>query len=213
MRRQIKHAVCHFHFGSPANIAVERNRLRPPVEGGLSIVKAQIILVATLMSAACSDMRAPIAPTVPSLPSTTAVPVPSPVNGANWAADAIVVSATGGFTCGWGTSPGETRSGVLWRIITQEQDTITLDEDMPNWPTDDIPFRGRLTGTHFDAEDVEVGGGVCAFRGGELTGVFSDDGLTFQATETLHWGSTEHFSTVQRRWMGRRLPSAVTNLK
>lgn len=114
-----------------------------------------------------------------------------------------MISATGGFTCGWGTSPGETRSGVLWRI-TQENDTITLDEDMPNWPTDDVPFHGRLTA-------VETAGGVCAFRGGELPGTFSDDGLTFEAMEMLHWGSTGHVTTVQRRWNGRRLPARHTS--
>lgn len=173
------------------------------------IVDARLILLTTLIGCACSEGHPPTAPTA-SPPQTTATPAPSPINGANWAADAVVVSATGGFTCGWGTSPGETRGGVLWRI-TQENDTILLDEDMPNWPTDDTPFHGRLTGTHFAAEDVEAGGGVCAFRGGELTGTFSDDGLTFEAMETLHWGSTEHVTTVQRRWNGRRLPVAVTS--
>src|SRR5438046_6291100 len=103
----------------------------------MSIVHARITLLATLLTAACSEGRPLTAPTEPPRP-TTARPAPSsPINGANWAADAVVVSATAGSTCGWGTSPGETRSGVLWRI-TQENDTITLDEDMPNWPTDDV---------------------------------------------------------------------------
>ncbi len=173
----------------------------------LAIVDARIVLLTTLL-VGCGDGRPPTAPT--SSPRASASPGPAAMNDANWAADAVVVATTGGFTCGWGTSPGETRSGVLWRI-TQDIDTITLDEDVPNWPTDDVPFHGRLTATHFDATVVETAGGLCAFRGGELTGTFSDDGLTFEAIEMLHWGSAEHVTTVQRRWNGRRLTTPLTS--
>jgi len=92
----------------------------------------------------------------------------------------------------------------LWRI-TQTGDSVTLDEDMPNWPTDDVPYSGSLNGTHFTATDVEAGNGVCQFRGGELSGSFSEDGLHFEASETLLWGSSEHPVRVQRHWTGRRL--------
>jgi hypothetical protein len=122
------------------------------------------------------------------------------VNGANWIADATVLSATG-LTCGWGAAPGETRNGVLWRI-TQAGESVTLDEDMPNWPTDDVPYSGSLSGIHFTARDVEAGAGVCQFRGGELTGTFSEDGQHFEASETLLWGST---GKVERHWTGRRM--------
>jgi hypothetical protein len=62
----------------------------------------------------------------------------TPVSAANWITDATVQSSTGGG-CGWGTAVGDTRSGVLWRV-KQTGDSVTLDEDMPNWPTDDIPY-------------------------------------------------------------------------
>ena len=79
-----------------------------------------------------------------------------------------------------------------------------LDEDIPNWPTDDIPYSGSMSGTSFDATYAQTPAGVCAFRGGTLSGSFSDDGLTFEALETLAWGPSERQVTVQRRWTGRR---------
>jgi hypothetical protein len=64
---------------------------------------------------------------------------------------------------------------------------------------------GSLSGTHFAATEVEPGTGVCQFRGGDLSGSFSEDGLHFEASETLRWGSSEHPVIVQRHWTGRRL--------
>lgn len=93
---------------------------------------------------------------------------------------------------------------MQWKI-TRQGEAIVLDEDMPNWPTDDIPFKGSVSGAHFVAQDIEPGEGVCAFRGGELTGTFSDDRLTFEASETLRWGSLEHPAVVERRWTGHAL--------
>ena len=89
----------------------------------------------------------------------------------------------------------------MWRI-TQAGESVTLDEDMRNWPTDDVPYSGTLSSTRFTAGDVEAGDGVCQFRGGELTGKFSEDGQRFEASETLLWGST---GKVERHWTGRRM--------
>jgi len=154
-----------------------------------------------VLCSACSNARTPTSPTSP--PSTSVVPAPPlSMNGANWIAEAVVLTSNGGG-CGWGTNTGDIGT-KLWRI-TQDGASITLDEDMQNWPTDDVPFRGSLTDSRFAAQDVEAAGGVCAFRGGELEGTFSDDRLTFEALETLRWGSSEHFVTIQRRWRGRHL--------
>jgi hypothetical protein len=163
-----------------------------------------LTLTAVLLFTACSDVRSPTQATPTPTPAPQAKTTPTtPVNGANWIADATVLSSTGGG-CGWGTAAGDTRSGVLWRI-TQTADSVTLDEDMPNWPTDDIPYSGSLSGSRFIATEVEPGLGVCQFRGGDLSGSFSEDGLHFEASETLRWGSAEHPTTVQRHWTGRRL--------
>jgi hypothetical protein len=166
------------------------------------------VLTASLVVVACSDARLPTQPTTPAPGQTPTsaitAPAATPPNGANWVADATVLSVTGTGGCGSGITMGETRTGVWWRI-TQNGDSITLDEDMANWPTDDTPFSGSLSGTQFVAADVESGGGVCQFRGGQLVGSFSADGQSFDATEVLLWGPLESPVRVQRHWTGRRL--------
>lgn len=129
-------------------------------------------------------------------------------NTANWRADATVVSVAPGSTpaCGWGTSLGETRSGVDWRI-TLTADAISLDEDMRNWPTDDIPYSGHLDGAQFAASYTSASNYadfVCQFREATLTGRFTSDS-TFDAVETLVWGRPGTETTVTRRWNGLRL--------
>ena len=123
-------------------------------------------------------------------------------NGANWTANATVVSATGA-ACGWGTAPGETRSGVYWKI-TVTGDLVRLDEDLRNWPTDDVPFSGTLHGKQFAATYVQDGSGVCACRGGDLSGGFTEDGLHFEAIEHLLWGSPGYEVRIVRHWIGTR---------
>ena len=164
-----------------------------------------LALTTGLLLSGCSDrsfVPSPAQPTTSTTPSP-AVVATTPPNGANWTADATVISSTGGG-CGWGITAGETRSGVWWRI-TEKGESVTLDEDMGNWPTDDVPFSGSLSGTHFSATDVEPGGGFCKFLGGTLSGSFSEDGLTFDASETLLWGSPGNPVKVQRHWIGHRL--------
>ena len=154
----------------------------------------------------CSGSPLPSQPTSPPAQITTTATStpPGPPNGANWIADATVISADAGSTCGWGTIPGETRQGVWWRI-TRNGASITLDEDMRNWPTDDVPFSGTLSGQQFTATEVESGGGVCRFLGGKLAGTFSSDDQSFDATETLMWGSPANPVRVQRHWTGHAL--------
>ena len=164
------------------------------------------IFTAGLLLCGCSGAPLPGQPTATPRPAAPTPASPAPINGANWIGEAIVVSSAGSAACGWGTTAGDTRSDVLWRIGING-DSLMLDEDMRNWPTDDIPFFGTLNGTRFSAAYTEQPSGVCMFRGGTLSGSFSDDGRTFDATETLEWGaaSGQPAATVQRRWTGRRL--------
>jgi len=135
-------------------------------------------------------------------------PTPSTAPIANWTGDATVVSVAAGSTpaCGWGVTPGETRSGVEWRIDVTG-DSVSLDEDLPNWPTDDNPFSGHLDGAQFTASDPGLSNYadyVCQFSGGTLTGHFTSDS-TFVAVETLVWGVPGKETTVVRHWNGSRL--------
>jgi hypothetical protein len=144
-------------------------------------------------------------PSASSGPAT--VPLPPLPNNANWIAEATVLSATGGGGCGWGRTPGDTRSGVAWRVEISGE-SIVLDEDMRNWPTDDVPYRGTLNGAAFTAmydQGPDYLRWVCQFKGGTLTGTFSLDQTTFEAMETLIWGAPGSETTVRRRWSGSRL--------
>lgn len=83
--------------------------------------------------------------------------------------------------------------------------SISMDEDMPNWPTDDIPYKGVLTGDDFDGR-VDIGGNylqsACKWRGAALSGHFNNDRSAFEATEYVYWGTADAGTTVTRRWSG-----------
>lgn len=165
------------------------------------------ILSAIVILAGC-DGTSPLttAPAVPSPTAPSLPPPPSPL--ANWRANATVIGVTNpGRACGWGTSAGETRAGVDWRI-TIAGDSIVLEEDMPNWPTDHIPFSGTLRGQQFTATYTTRGDYLqwaCQFKGATLSGRFSQDLSSFEALEELSWGPPGNETTVQRRWIGSRL--------
>jgi hypothetical protein len=79
---------------------------------------------------------------------------------------------------------------------------------MQNWPTDHVPFSGALNGQEFSAtysNGSPSPTAICQFRGGTLSGRFSPDFSTFDAFETLTWGSPNAETRVQRHWVGSRL--------
>ena len=143
-------------------------------------------------------------------PPATATPLPPApaADTSHWTASATVDAVALGSAppCGWGTSLGDTRSGVAWRVIVIGS-TISLDEDMRNWPTDDIPFSGALDSAQFNASyksASDYANYICQFREGALTGRFTSDS-TFDAVETLIWGTPATQTTVVRHWKGTRL--------
>ena len=151
-------------------------------------------------------------------PTSLTAPAPAPapsttpsgvilVNSANWTANATVTGAEGGRACGWGTSVGETRAEVQWQVGLNG-DSVWLDEDMHNWPTDDIPFAGRLNGVEFVAtytSNADYAKYVCPFREATLTGRFDATFSRFDADETLVWGTPGAETIVHRRWIGSRV--------
>ena len=148
-----------------------------------------VALSCALFAASCAGD-----PTVaPVSPSPIATPAPSSPQDAvlgAWRADAVVLSRTGDAGCGWGVTVGETRADVQW-VLTSKGDSILMEEDMANWPTDHIPYSGTLTGRHFTArysQGDDYLRWICQFKGGELAGSFSSDFSSFEAVETLTWG-------------------------
>jgi hypothetical protein len=78
---------------------------------------------------------------------------------------------------------------------------------MKNWPSDDLPYSGNLSGAGFLAGyngPSNYADYVCQFRGASITGSFTSDS-TFEAVETLVWGRPGSETTVQRHWNGSRL--------
>ena len=167
-------------------------------------MKRPLLPFLLLMLAACdSDVMSIAGPnnnevTNPSTPTSG-----STLAGANWIGDATVTASAGSGGCGWGRTLSETRSGVLWRIVVAGN-TVTLDEDMVNWPTDHIPYAGTLNGVQFAALYKQTPSGVCQFTGGTLNGTFSDDFSTLTADETLTWGEGATQTIVQRHWQVRK---------
>jgi hypothetical protein len=108
--------------------------------------------------------------------------------------------------CGWGTAVGDRFTGVSWGI-TIEGNSIALDEDLANWPTDHVPYKGTLNGQQFTATydngpDYLVY--ACQFKGGRLSGSFNADFSAFDAVEILEWGPPGGETRVRRQWAGRR---------
>jgi hypothetical protein len=167
-----------------------------------SRVSFAALVAGALLSACGGDHARPANAVAPS----PIVQSAKPAFLANWTADAAVLSRTNGGrgTCGWGTAVGETRAGVAWRI-TIAGASISLEEDMQNFPTDHIPYTGTLSGTQFTAaysQGIDSLLWACQFTGGTLSGRFSADFSSFEALESLSWGAAEQETTVQRRWVG-----------
>lgn len=119
-------------------------------------------------------------------------------------ANSLVVSSDDGNACGGAAVVGATSRNIEWRITTEDP-AILLEVDMLNYPDDHMRYAGMSTGRQF-AGSYETGADYvdffCEVRAGELTGTFSADRLSFEATETLIWGPTDHERSIERRWAG-----------
>jgi len=138
-------------------------------------------------------------PTPPVPPPAQAIAVVS-----SWTASSLVVTSDEGNACGGATLIGATTKNIEWRITTEDP-AILLEVDMVNYPTDHMRYTGTSTGLDFTgayATGSEYLDFFCELRGGRLTGNFSADHSTFNATETLIWGPPSEERTVTRRWTG-----------
>jgi hypothetical protein len=125
----------------------------------------------------------------------------------NWTGNSTVESSHEGNACEGETRVGATSKDIEWRITTDDS-AILLEVDIINWPTDHMRYSGTLTGTQFAgsyATEAAYSDFFCEVRGGRLTGTFSADMRSFDATETLIWGPPDEERTVQRRWTASKL--------
>lgn len=169
-----------------------------------SHLRALLIVLCIPLAAACDDYQYRFFGAAP----TPVRPRPlfnSPFG--MWSADGTIVSISGGRGCGVGFVSGETRTGVSWRI-TSNIAAILIEQDLQNSPVTALsPFSGSLTGLDFKTSASSNGNPLqssCLFRGGTLTGTFSADFSTFDATEDLLWGQPGAEVHVQRHWVGSR---------
>ncbi len=159
------------------------------------------VLFCALVLVGC-DSRA-VVPAGPSTPVQVSNAAPPAGSTTSWVATRTVQSVTGSGPCVSGNKEGDTATGILWAIDINGK-TIVLDENMRNWPTDDVLYTGTLDGLQFSAANPEQPGGVCQFRGSTLTGNFNADFSTFQATETVTLEAQGTEMTVQSHWTGTR---------
>ena len=176
----------------------------------MGTVRSTTLVVLITVCGACGG-GSPAAPSPTPVPTASSAPAPTPTSRPvpNWTGDATVTAVRrgSGGPCGWGTALGETRSGVEWNI-QMTGSSITLDQDLPNWPSDDLPYSGTVRGSHFEGtyyQGDDYLRWVCQFRGATITGDFDADFSTFQAVETLGWGTPETGTSVERRWVARRV--------
>jgi hypothetical protein len=143
-------------------------------------------------------------------PTSPTPPVPPPAQSnavvSNWTGNSLVVSSDEGNACGGATLVGATTRNVEWRITTEDA-AIMLEVDMVNYPVDHMRYTGTSTGRQFSgsyATGIDYLDFFCELRGGNLSGNFSPDRLTFEANETLIWGPPGEERTVLRRWTGSK---------
>jgi hypothetical protein len=166
-------------------------------------------VLAILLVTACDGSRPiPHSPTAPGPPGGDEIPAPPRADSEIYLGDALVESRTGSAGCGWGTLAGESRAGVRWRVAIRG-DSIALDEDLDNWPTDHIGYQGKLQGRSFTASfhyGPDYLRWICQFREAWLSGTFSPDFNSFEAHETVIWGPPSGETRVERSWTVRREP-------
>ena len=161
-----------------------------------------VVSVLFLVSCAGDSIATPTSPAPPAPPPVPVLPVVS-----SWTANSLVVTSDDGNVCGGATVIGATTKNVEWRITTEEA-AILLEVDMVNYPVDHMRYAGTSTGLDFAgsyATGSEYVDFFCELRGGRLSGNFSADHSTFDATEeTLIWGPPSEERTVTRRWTGSK---------
>lgn len=174
------------------------------------MVLAGIVSVVASVGCDGADRSSPMPITAPTPVLQSPGPRgPAPESVPNWRAHAVVISVFGSGGCGEGRAPGE-QVEQSWRITT-DGDAILLDEDVSNWPTDDVPYHGTLDGRRFTANidnSPDYLFYACLWRGGTLSGEFNADFTALEADEFMSWGPPDQETVVHRHWTGSPLPTS-----
>ena len=172
-----------------------------------SLLRALIVLSCVSISTACHDWHVKYFGVVNPSPVLVVQPVVNPFS--IFRADLTVVTVTTVKSCAVIFTPGQIFPGTQWRV-NMGSGSIFLQQDLTNTPSIQPTFSGTFDGLNFVANSSNIGSALlpsCLFRNSTLTGTFSPDFRTFNASELLTWGSPGAETTIQRNWIG----SAVVN--
>jgi hypothetical protein len=160
---------------------------------------AALLLCGIVTSACEGGVTTPARPDPPNPPIPVTV---SPLTN-RWTGHYTVLSAIGSGGCGGGRTPGE--QGELTWLVTYNGSEVQLDENVANYPTDDLDFRAPLIGPNraFSATysmGSNYAGYICQFKEATLVGTFNDELTVMEGTETLVWGLPDNETRVVRTW-------------
>ena len=172
-----------------------------------SLLRVLTVLSCVSISTACNDWHLKYFGVVNPTPILAVAPVVNPFS--IFRADLTVVTITTVKSCAVIFTPGQIFPGTQWRV-NMGSGSIFLQQDLTNTPNLQPTFSGTLDGQNFLANSSNIGSALlpsCLFRNSALTGQFSPDFRTFNASEVMTWGSPGAETTIQRNWVG----AAVVN--
>jgi len=170
-----------------------------------SLLRVLLVLLCVSVSAACHDWRFKYFGVVDPSPIPFGFVRPFVFPFSIFRADLTVVNITTVKSCAVIFTPGQIFPGTQWRMNTGASGSIFLQQDITNTPNIQPSFSGTLDGQDFVANSSNIGNALlpsCLFRNSTLTGKFSPDFRTFNASELLTWGSPGAETTIQRNWVG-----------
>jgi hypothetical protein len=168
-----------------------------------SLLRVLIVLSCVSVSVGCHDWHFKYFGIVDPSPFGAVRPFVFPFS--IFRADLTVVNITTVKSCAVIFTPGQIFPGTQWRMNTGSSGSIFLQQDITNTPNIQPSFSGTLDGLNFVANSSNIGNALlpsCLFRNSTLTGKFSPDFRTFNASELLTWGSPGAETTIQRNWIG-----------
>jgi len=168
-----------------------------------SLLRVLIVLSCVSFSAACDDWHVRYFGVVDPSPFGVVRPFVNPFS--IFRADLTVVTVTTVKSCAVVFTPGQIFPGTQWRMNTGSSGSIFLQQDITNTPNIQPTFSGTIDGLNFVANSSNIGSAFlpsCLFRNSTLTGKFSPDFRTFNASEFMTWGSPGAETTIQRNWLG-----------
>ena len=163
-----------------------------------------VSLVVACVLAGCSHSVIEPTQSTPIAPASAA-PSPAPSQTTSvWSADSTVLAVSGQNGCLADNAVGDIRTNVGW-TVKQDATSVTFIEALGAYDLRTPYYTGSLSDNQFRTTTWQDGGFDCFVWGGDLSGSFSADGLTFDAVENIEYRhSGESPMQVRRHWTASR---------